>query len=688
MAKSLKVRRRSKIKNNSTDINLLVSPESKEEFIPWDKDKIIEALLSEASLTKSDATKIANNVENRVLKSELSAISTSLIRELVDNELFEMGLQKPLQKQQTIGLPKHDIEELILSRSKENSNIATNNPEAIGHSLSETILKQYALQEIFSTEVANAHKYGMIHIHDLGYCCRLYCSSHSLEYIKKYGLILDNIESSSAPAKHARTLTVHLNTFLSSMQMYYAGALGIAYVNVMYAPYLEGMSDEEILQEAQHLIFQSSQNAFSRGGQALFIDFNIHTGIPGYLKNVKAIGPGGKYTGKTYGEYEDTAIKFAMAMLKIWGQGDSNNTVMAFPKNDLHINKETFDSPKQLEVLKYACEIASKNGSVYFIFDRDEVTLSACCRLRTTIDDNYMIDHPESMRYCGFQNVTINLPQCAYRAGKGNIDGFFDELDKMVDICVKAHLQKKEFISKLMIDPTSPLWQIGRKGLDNRPYVDLDTCTYIIGVIGLNECIHYLLGKELHEDENIIWQGLRIIGYLYFVVKEAGKKYGMKFTIEESPAESAARRLAKIDERSFDDAIVRGDGDRIYYTNSIHMRPDANIDLLTRIKWQSKFHSLIESGAIIHAFVGEHLPSKKNIFKLIDNVFHKTDAAQLTISPEFTHCKNCNKTTLGLQNKCLKCGSVNINGLEYINETSGVKWSDKSIAKLLASMAT
>jgi ribonucleoside-triphosphate reductase len=48
-------------------------------------------------------------------------------------------------------------------------------------------------------------------------------------------------------------------------------------------------------QEAQYLIFSCSQSAFSRGGQTLFIDFNVHLGIPSYLKNVPAIGSGGNY---------------------------------------------------------------------------------------------------------------------------------------------------------------------------------------------------------------------------------------------------------------------------------------------------------------------------------------------------------------------------------------------------------
>jgi len=678
MPNSIKVRKKSGKKSNSTDINLLVNTETNDVYFEWDKARIARALREEGGVNATVAKEIAQAVEDKVLKSGIQKISTSLIRELVDNELFDRGEQKKLEKQTSIGMPKSDIEELIFSKSKENSNIASNNPEAIQHTLSETILKQYALQEVFSPEVAEAHKTGMVHVHDLGYVCRIYCSSHSLEYIKKYGLDLDNLESRSAPAKHARTLSVQLNSFLASMQAYYAGALGVAYVNIMYAPYLEGMTDEQMYQEAQHLVFQASQNAFSRGGQSLFIDFNIHTGIPGYLKNIKAIGPGGKYTGKTYGDYEDVALRFTYALLKVWGKGDADGTPHIFPKCDVHVNGETFTDPKQKEVFDYACKITAKNGVVYFIFDRDEVTLSACCRLRTTITDNYMIDHPESMRFTGFQNITINLPQCAYRSGK-DPQKFNAELEKTFKICIQAHLDKKKFTHKLMEKPGMPLWQVGRIAKDGRPYIDLEKATYIIGLIGLNECVHYMFGKELHENETVLWNGIRVISYLFFLCKEAESQHNLKFTLEESPAESASRRLAKIDLRNYPkEAIVRGSRelDQVYYTNSIHIRPDAKVDLVTRIMLQSKFHKLIESGAIIHAFVGEKMPSAKSIANIVQKTFKDTDAAQLTISPEFTICKKCGKTVIGLRDSCSECGAFNIGGVEF-GKFTGSGWDKK-----------
>ena len=667
---TLQVRGTAKAQKNTTDISLLVNTESKDQLQPWDRARIARALVVEADLPEETACEIAAAVEKRVLDSGMTRISTGLIRELADNELFERGLTRRLARQSAIGMPKYDLDLIIRSKSKENANIAQNNPEAINLAIAENTLKQYALREVFSEDLAEAHLLGKVHLHDLGYPTRVYCSSHSLEYVKKYGLELENLDSSSAPAKHARTLTGHLNTFLASMQAYYAGALGVGYINIFYAPYVEDMGYKEMKQEAQHLIFSSSQNAFSRGGQTLFLDFNVHTGVPEYLRDIPAIGPSGRYTGRTYDSYEKTAQKFCKALLDVWREGDQHGNIFAFPKCDLHINDDTFSDPAQKELYEYACQIASENGVPYFVFDRDKVTLSACCRLRTVIRDQHMIRHPESMRFCGFQNVTINLPQCAYRAGRGNLEGLYKEVDAMTELVIKAHVQKKQFIASLMTGPEMPLWQIGKIAADGRPYVDLNECTYIVGLIGLNDCLQYLTGLELHESDEVLQTGLKLVRHMQFKARELGQRQGMRVSLEESPAESATRRLAKVDLQQFPEAadIVKGniEQDEMYYTNSIHLRPDAPVDLLTRIRLQSKFHRAIESGAIIHAFVGEERPPASSIMNIVEKTYRQTQTAQLTISPEFTVCHKCRRRTPGIKECCGYCGCTEVHGLTRI----------------------
>ncbi len=723
---------------DSTDALLLVESNTGNVTYPWDRNRIIDALRRETSLPYEEARSIAKAVENRAFAWDGSTISSSLVREMVNNELEERGRTEILRDLAQFSISKPVLEGLMFAKSSENSNIKNNNPEAVTQTIGEIILKQYALRNIYGEKLERAHATGRIHIHDLGFPDRVYCSSHSIEYIKKYGLTgLVNLSSESSPAKSAQVLTGHLNTFLASMQAYYAGALGVAYINILYAPMLEGLSDKELHQRAQELIFNGSQNAFARGGQTIFLDFNIHSGVPGYLKKVPVIGPGGKYMLKkadgssvvledvytderssggyrlmelhlgdrvvlreildgegqiiydpetekslaeagekilVYGDYEDLARKFAMKMLDVWEAGDKNGRVFEFPKCDFHVSEESFSDPEQLRVMERACQVAARNGSVYFIFDRDQVTLSACCRLRTTITDNYMLLHPESLRFCGFQNVTVNIPHCAYMAaaeGNRTYEGMMSKIFETMDMAVDAHLRKKDFVQNRMMQPGGPLRQIGKECADGKVYVNLEAATYIIGLIGVNDAVKFLTGKEMHQSSEAVDMALSIVSAMNVRLRSYTEKYGLKFTLEESPAESAARRLAKTDMVYYPDYakdIVKGShaDDSIYYTNSVHLSADCGLSLVERIRIQGLFHGLIESGAITHAFVGEERPSSASIYTLVKNTFYKTQSAQITISPEFSYCNSCHNEMKGVQDTCDVCGSHDVDSISRI----------------------
>jgi hypothetical protein len=80
---------------------------------PWSKGKIVEALQMEAELPREIAEAVASAVEARVFASGYRRVSTGLLRELVDNELFTRGLETHLRRQTLVGLPKHDLREAL-----------------------------------------------------------------------------------------------------------------------------------------------------------------------------------------------------------------------------------------------------------------------------------------------------------------------------------------------------------------------------------------------------------------------------------------------------------------------------------------------------------------------------------------------------------------------------------------------
>jgi ribonucleoside-triphosphate reductase (formate) len=152
------------IKADATDKSLSVQNFSEFESInPWNKQTIIDALKTEARMDIKLAEEIADNVEKKIIKLDIDRITTDFIRSLVDEELVMKGLNKKLLKQKMLGVSTFDLEQVIFSKTKENANVQANTPEAINMYLSEAILKQYALNRVFSQNVADAHLTGKIH---------------------------------------------------------------------------------------------------------------------------------------------------------------------------------------------------------------------------------------------------------------------------------------------------------------------------------------------------------------------------------------------------------------------------------------------------------------------------------------------------------------------------------------------
>ena len=138
------------------------------------------------SSTKGTAEDISLEVENNIKRSGIKVITAPLIREMVNAKLLERGLEQDRRLHTRLGVPLFDVEQLITSPNRENANVP-HGPEATNLTLAENIKKEYALLNVFDQGVGDAHMRGDIHLHDLGFIDRPYCSGQSLEYIKKYG---------------------------------------------------------------------------------------------------------------------------------------------------------------------------------------------------------------------------------------------------------------------------------------------------------------------------------------------------------------------------------------------------------------------------------------------------------------------------------------------------------------------
>ena len=673
----------------TTDMALFVRT-SDESMHDWNRQRIVDALIRETYVDLDTAKEIAREVEDLIATSKIKMITAPLVRELVDAKLIERGLEQARKMHTRLGMPLFDVDQLILHPNKENANVP-HGPEATNLTLAERIKKEFALLSVFSQEVADAHMRGDIHLHDLGFVDRPYCSGQSLEYIKRFGLSLPNSIAMAKPAKHPEVLLAHMVKFAAALQSHFAGAIGWDAVNLFFAPYLTGMSDRELEQLAQMMIFEFSQQAVARGGQAIFTDLNLYWEVPKHFEDVPAIGPGGELTGKTYSDYMKESQRFVWALFDVFQEGDGSGRPFFFPKPLVHITEKFFKTPGHMDFLHHICDVASEKGNTYFVFDRGETAkISECCRLSFKLENTDLEDakQPWKMRYCALQNVTLNLPRVAYLS-KGEDTQLFSKIAEFIEIAVKAHLEKKGFIEKLLsLGEKGPLALLAMDR-DGSPYLRMHRATFLIGMVGLNELVQIHIGQEMHQSKQAFKFGLKVIAHMKLLVEKFSQRYGMRFVLEQTPAESTAYRLAKLDLKYHSPKsgyIVKGDISRgeVYYTNSTYLNNAAVLNPIERVRQEGLFHPLIEGGALTHIWLGEARPSKLSLANFVIKTFQKTENDQIAFSPEFTTCNLCHRTSRGIRPSCVYCGSEDVDGITRITGyfTKISSWNKGKIGEL------
>ena len=588
-----------------------------------------------------------------------------------------------------LSFPLYDVREFIFHRNRENANLP-HTPEGTNLVIAEGLKREYALHDVFSHDVRDAHVAGDIHLHGLGYIDRPYSSCQSLEYIKKFGPNLPHSITVARPARHVEVLLAHMVRFGSLLQGHFAGVVGWDAVNLFFAPYLTAMSDRKVKQFAQMRVYEFSQLTSARGGQSVFTDVHLYWEVPGHFADVPAIGPGGEFTGKTYKDYLPDAQRFVLAIFEVFREGDATGRPFIFPRPIIHITEKFFQTPGHEDFLHLICDVAAEKGNTCFVFERDEKVKTICGCSSLVEGDGLVMDAktPWRLRCFTIQNVTLNLPRLGYKAGD-NVK-LFSMISELMELTAKAHSQKKDFIEKLLsYGEAGPLAMLAMNR-DGSPYLRMDRALYLMGMVGLNELTQIHTGKQLHESADAMSFGLKVIEYIKREADRLSQKYGMRFILEQTPAETTAYRFARLDLKYFSPQaghFVKGDlaKGEIYYTNSTHLHVSAPVSPIMRVEMEGRFHPFISGGAITNVWLGESRPSKESLAMFVIKVFKDTENTQITFSPEFTTCLACNRTFRGLKEVCSFCESRDVEGIaritQYFSSKSG--WNKGKLAELM-----
>jgi anaerobic ribonucleoside-triphosphate reductase len=217
------------------------------EVAPWGRERIASALAKEAGLEEAAAAEIAGAVEQKIFRLGQRRVSTALIRELVNHELLARGFESKLRRQIVVGLPKYDLGRLV------DDDRAGIDPDALCRTIGQTTLKQYALQELFARDVADAHVEGRLHVHRLEEPLKLHSVSPSLREIRRNGVRVRGSAALSEPARDARTLTAQLGRIVADARRLVSGPIRFRHASEAYDQLLWGLGEDALRVEVEHL---------------------------------------------------------------------------------------------------------------------------------------------------------------------------------------------------------------------------------------------------------------------------------------------------------------------------------------------------------------------------------------------------------------------------------------------------
>jgi len=222
------------------------------------------------------------------------------------------------------------------------------------------------------------------------------------------------------------------------------------------------------------------------------------------------------------------------------------------------------------------------------------------CRTRV-IGNTYDPEREISNGRGNLSFTSINLPRIAIKANH-NLDVFFEDLDKKIDLVIDQLLERFEIQCRKKVKNYPFLmgqgvW-IDSDKLDWEDEVRevLKHGTLSIGFIGLAETLVSLIGKHHGESEKAQALGLEIVGHIRARCDAASKKYNLNFSCIATPAEGLSGRFIRLDKKRF--GIIPGVTDRDYYTNSFHVPVYYPITAFEKIRLEAPYHNLTNAGHI------------------------------------------------------------------------------------------
>ena len=604
----------------------------------FDRSKIVESLVREADVPVELAENVAKEAEERLIMMRVRYLTAPLIREVVNAILLERGLEEYRHKMTRVGMPVYDTSILL----------STSPSGAVREATCERVLEEYVLIGVLHREVADAHLSGAIHIEGLGHWSLGPTNFfHDLRRLFS-GELLPSwtcaIREAPRDLREALQMVV-LMAFTCSSEVW--GEQVLPFFNVFLAPFARGLRERGVKKAVELFLMALSRPPAT--GREHIITIGLELSIPSFLSHVEVPGPGGEVVACS--ELEEEARRVAKAVIEALSEP-------AIPRPSLglviRLRPEDLDSDDELLLAAHA--LAAEAG--FPIFTRGDGP-SALAFDGSRHDTDWTGDWElDILRTGRAGRVVLNLPRAAYQA-RGDADGLLSMLDDLLDLAIKASVQRKEALNRRGERKLMPILMAQGGGEE---YLRSRAISYPVDFVGLPEACLALTGEAPHEGGDGLDMAKEILEKLRKTLESYLSQLGLRCMLSSSPAFEVASRLAKLDVEKYGWARVKtfGPRERPSYTSAMIVPNGISISIDEKLELEALLHSKARGGHLLFLAPESMSLGGRTAEGLADITLRALEKGVGAISYpiEITYCSACREAFGGRFPKCPSCGRV------------------------------
>ena len=641
-------------------------------------------------LTEADVLDVVNVIHSKLSKITRE-ISSKEIQKLVEDTLMrkkfyetarsyiEYRYQKELDKKQnttdsqilnTVNLENEEVKQ---ENSNKNPTLIPTQRDYVAGLVSKDLTNRYLLPK----DIQDAHKAGIIHFHDADYFIQKChnCDLWNLDDMLQNGTVINGVKIDKPHSfLTACTIATQIMAIVASCQF---GGQTITLSHL--APFVN-VSRQRIIKEIEEEN-RESHIKMTKVKVAKIAEKRLRKEIKDGVQTIQyQILTLNSTNGQTpfvslamyLGEVEDATTKDDLAMIieevltqRIKGIKNKKGiwVTPAFPKllyvleeDNIHKDSKYFYltelaarcTAKRM-VPDYISEKVMKENKIN---EKGEGDCYPCmgCRSFLTPDRsislgnvanalNYQEGKP---KYYGRFNqgvVTINLVDVAC-SSKKNLEKFWAILDDRLELCHRALRIRHERLKGTPSDVAPILWQDGAlarlkpgETIDKLLYNGYSTIS--LGYAGLWECVYYLTGKKLTEQEGKEL-GLKIMQKLNEYTGKWKQDENIDYSLYGTPIESTTYKFAKALQERF--GIIEGVTDKNYITNSYHVKVTEKINAFEKLKLESEFQRLSPGGAISYIETPNMQDNIPAVISVIQFIYENIMYAELNTKSDYCQC--------------------------------------------------